>query len=38
MESFVALAGEKLDGAGASDVIIDALWEKLTKTHRLMVV
>ena len=37
-ESCMAIVGEELDEAGASTVIIDALWERLTKSHGLRVV
>lgn len=37
-KSCLEIVVEELDEAGASTVIIDALWERLVKTHALRVV
>ncbi len=37
-ESCMAVAGEEFDKDGTSAVIIDALWERLSKTHGLRLV
>ena len=36
-EDCIKIAGENMDEAGASTVIIDQIWKKLKKTHRLRV-